>query len=170
MKKSLLLCWQAGIKNYDKALRQKVETEMSYSTNNPASNETSKVLLEFKIKIKGLLPGGYQTSPCVSLTAEMLLTVTNTYLLPVVSTIRNPNFYYFPSPHPSVKAGFSFFCPFLAKVRSSQRKARRSAARQAPKPSPNRANVNGKKKQAATQANTYGEPVSPRGRRSPGKR
>lgn len=76
MKKSLLLCWQADIKNYDKALRQKVETEMSCSTNNPASNKTSKILLEFKTKIKGLLPGGYQTSPRASLTAKILLTAT----------------------------------------------------------------------------------------------
>lgn len=63
MKKSLSLCWQADIKNYDKALRRKVETEMSYPANNPASNKTAKILLEFKIKIKGLLPGGLSNFP-----------------------------------------------------------------------------------------------------------
>lgn len=51
---------------------------MSYPANNPASNKTSKILLEFKIKIKGLLPGGYQTSPCISLTTRMRLTATDT--------------------------------------------------------------------------------------------
>lgn len=51
---------------------------MSYPTNNPASNKTSKILLEFKIKIEGLLPGGYQTSPRISLTTRMLLTATDT--------------------------------------------------------------------------------------------
>lgn len=73
MKKSLSLCWQAHIKNYDKALK----TERCHSRqNNPASDETPKILLEFKIEIKGLLPAGYQTSPRISLTTRMLLTAT----------------------------------------------------------------------------------------------
>lgn len=42
MKKSLSLRWQADIKNYDKALRQKVETEMSY----PAKQSCLKRELE----------------------------------------------------------------------------------------------------------------------------
>jgi len=68
---------------------------MSYSTNNTASNKTSKILLEFKIKIKGLLPGGYQTSSHVSLTTRIVLTVTvtNAWLLPGNSAMRNPNFF-----------------------------------------------------------------------------
>lgn len=57
MNKSHLLCWQADFKNYDKALRQKVrgvgerEREMSYPTNNTASQKKNApgILLEFKI-------------------------------------------------------------------------------------------------------------------------
>ena len=59
MNKSHLLCWQADFKNYDKALRRKVrgmgdrEREMSYPTNNTASQKKKKnapgILLEFKI-------------------------------------------------------------------------------------------------------------------------
>lgn len=54
-------------------------------------------------------------------------------------------------------------------MRSRQREARRSAARQAPKPSPNGANDNEKKKRAATRAKTYGEPVSPPRPAKPGQ-
>lgn len=119
MKKSLLLCWQADIKSYDKALRQKVETEMSYSTNNTASNKTSKILLEFKIKIKGLLPGGYQTSSHVSLTTKIVLTVTVTdaWLLPVNSTWETQIFCSLLN-----KSEFLISCPFLQKKNKKDEK------------------------------------------------
>lgn len=139
---------------------------MSYSTNNPASNETSKVLLEFKIKIKGLLPGGYQTSPCVSLTAEMLLTVTHTYLLPAVSTIRNPDFYY----SPLSKSGVLIFALFWSKCGAGsarpgapQHVKRRSLRRMAP-------TITKRRNEQLPGRRPTANRFHPRGRRSPGKR
>ena len=102
MNKSHLLCWQADFKNYDKALRQKVrdrerEREMSYPTNNNTSKKKKKAL-EFYWNLKYF----FSHKRCY-LASQLSFPLgchrkiedrqrTNTLLLPVCFTIRDPNF------------------------------------------------------------------------------
>lgn len=62
MKKSLLLCWQADIKNDDKALRQKVrDRDVIFHKQCCLKQDLGNFVGIYNKKIKGILLGGFQT-------------------------------------------------------------------------------------------------------------